>query len=313
MSAIVFPGIGPTRFADSGRFLAVHPVARRLVAEADRALGYSLIDRYREAESRGDQGAFPEPARIAFLVSCLALAEWTVAEHEVAPVACAGASFGGTAAAVFAGALPFAEAVAMTVAWGRLVDAYFAREHGDLVAQSFARVPADRLAEIRAELDERGEWNEVACHVDRDFHMLSVREEMVDWLQRRLKAVGGLPLYVMRPPMHSALFGALREEIEAEVAATVPFRDPEIPVVSDHDGSLVRTGAGVRTLLLDAVTRTVRWPSVVDTLRGLGVERVHVTGQDGLWGRVDVMTEAFEVVAVRPETAMRPRRRSAIA
>ncbi|WP_421106607.1 ACP S-malonyltransferase [Streptomyces sp. NEAU-S77] len=313
MSAIVFPGIGPTRFADSARFLAVHPVARRLVAEADRALGYSLIDRYREAEARGDQGAFPEPARIAFLVSCLALAEWTVAEHEVTPVACAGASFGGTAAAVFAGALPFAEAVAMTAEQGRLVDAYFAREHRDLVAQSFARVPPDQLAEIRAELDARGEWNEVACHVDRDFHMLSVREEMVDWLQRRLKAVGGLPLYVMRPPMHSALFGALREEIEAEVAAAVPFRDPEIPVVSDHDGSLVRTGAGVRTLLLDAVTRTVRWPSVVDTLKGLGARRVHVTGQDGLWGRVDVMTEAFDVVAVRPETAMRPRRRSAIA
>ncbi|WP_079038874.1 ACP S-malonyltransferase [Streptomyces sp. NBRC 110028] len=313
MSAIVFPGIGPTRFADSGRFLAVHPVARRLVAEADAALGYSLLDRYREAEARGDQGAFPEPARIAFLVSCLALAEWTVAEHELAPVACAGASFGGTAAAVFAGALPFAEAVAMTAAWGRLVDAYFAREHRDLVAQSFARVPVGELEEIRAELDARGEWNEVACHVDHDFHMLSVREGMVDWLQRRLKAVGGLPLYVMRPPMHSAVFGALREEVEAEVAANVPFRDPAIPVVSDHDGSLVRTAAGVRTLLLDAVTRTVRWPSVVDTLRGLGTRRVHVTGQDGLWGRVDVMTEAFEVVAVRPETAMRPRRRSAIA
>ncbi|MEU1799753.1 ACP S-malonyltransferase [Streptomyces sp. NPDC019937] len=313
MSAIVFPGIGPTRFADSGRFLAVHPVARRLVAEADAVLGYSLLDRYREAEARGDQGAFPEPARIAFLVSCLALAEWTVAEHELAPVACAGASFGGTAAAVFAGALPFAEAVAMTAAWGRLVDAYFAREHRDLVAQSFARVPVGRLEEIRAELDALGEWNEVACHVDHDFHMLSVREEMVDWLQRRLKAVGGLPLYVMRPPMHSAVFGALREEVEAEVAATVPFRDPRIPVVSDHDGSLVRSAAGVRTLLLDAVTRTVRWPSVVDTLKGLGVERVHVTGQDGLWGRVDVMTEAFEVVAVRPETAMRPRRRSTIA
>ncbi|MFD7506098.1 ACP S-malonyltransferase [Streptomyces sp. NPDC059850] len=313
MSAIVFPGIGPTRFADSARFLAVHPVARRLVAEADRALGYSLIDRYREAEARGDQGAFPEPARVAFLVSCLALAEWTVAEHDVAPVACAGASFGGTAAAVFAGALPFAEAVAMTAEQGRVVDAYFAREHGDLVAQSFARVPPEQLDEIRAELDARGEWNEVACHVDHDFHMLSVREELVDWLQRRLKAVGGLPLYVMRPPMHSAVFGALRARIEAEVAVNVPFRDPGIPVVSDHDGSLVRTGEGVRTLLLDAVTRTVRWPSVVDTLKGLGVERVHVTGQDGLWGRVDVMTEAFEVVAVRPETAMRPRRRSAIA
>ncbi|MFI6080952.1 ACP S-malonyltransferase [Streptomyces sp. NPDC051217] len=313
MSAIVFPGIGPARFADSARFMAAHPVARRLVAETDRILGYSLLDRYRESEAQDGVGAFPEPARIAFLVNCLALAEWTVAEHDVEPVACAGASFGGTAAAVHSGALPFAEAVEMTLAWGRRVDTYFAREHRDIVTQSFARVPADRLAEIRAELDARGDWNEVACHVDHDFHMLSVYEDVVEWLQGRLRAAGGLPLYVMRPPMHSGVFAALREEIATEVTADIKFADPRVPVVSDHDGSLVETGEGVRELLLDAVTHTVRWPAVVDTIKGLGAERVYVTGQDALWGRVEVMTSAFEVVAVKPDTAMRPRRRSAIA
>ncbi|OSP43215.1 ACP S-malonyltransferase [Streptomyces sp. 13-12-16] len=314
MSAIVFPGIGPTRFAELARFLVAHPVARRFVAEADRALGYSLVDRYRETETRGgDQGAFPESTRLVFLVSCLALAECAAAEQDAAPVACAGASFGGIAAAVRSGALPFSEAVTMTVDWGRRVDAYFAREHRDVVTQSFARVPPDRLAEIRAELDARGEWNEVACHVDHDFHMLSVREGAVEALQGRLRAAGGLPLYVMRPPMHSALFEELREEIAAEVVADVPFSDPGTVVVSDHDGSLVRTADGVRSLLLDAVTRTVRWPAVVETLKGLGVERVHVAGHDALWGRVEVMTDAFEVVAVRPDTAMRPRRRSTIA
>ncbi len=201
----------------------------------------------------------------------------------------------------------------MTAEWGRRADAYFAREHRDVVTQSFARVPLDRLAEIRGELDARGEWNEVACHVDHDFHMLSVHERVLDWLQARLRAAGGLPLYTMRPPMHSPVFAALRDEIEAEVVGGIPFSDPVIPVVSDYDGALVRTAAGVRTMLLDAVTRPVRWPSVADTLKGLGVERVLVAGQDGLWGRVEVMTGAFEVVAVRPETAMRPRRRSVIA
>ncbi|MFD3523641.1 ACP S-malonyltransferase [Streptomyces sp. NPDC058653] len=313
MSAIIFPGIGPVRLADSARFMVTHPIARRLVAETDRVLGYSLLDSYREAEDRGDQGAFPEPARIAFLVQCLALAEWAVKEHGLEPAVCAGASFGGTAAAVHSGALSFPEAVKMTAAWGRRVDDHFASEHRDIVTQSFARVPADRLAEIQAELDTRGDWNEVACQVDHDFHMLSVREDVVEWLQKRLRAAGGLPLYVMRPPMHSALFTALREEIAAEITADIDFSDPAIPVMSDHDGSLVRTGAGVEELLLNAVTRTVRWPAVVETIKGLGVDRVYVTGQDALWGRVEAMTDAFQVVAVRPDTAMRPRRRSAIA
>ncbi|QDY75207.1 ACP S-malonyltransferase [Streptomyces qinzhouensis] len=308
-SAIVFPGIGPVRLADSARFLSAHPVARGFVAEAEEVLGYRLLDRYREAEAGGGAGAFPEPARIAFLVGCLALAEWAVAEHGVRPVACAGASFGGTAAAVRAGALGFADAVWVTAEWGRRADAYFAREHRDVVTQSFARVPADRLAEIRGELDARGEWNEVACRVDRDFHLLSVREGVLDWLQGRLRAAGGLPLYVMRPPMHSPAFRALRQEMAAEVFAGVSFGDPQVPVVSDHDGSLVETAAGVGELLLDAAVRPVRWPAVVSALGALGVRRAFVTGQDALWGRVEIMTEAFEVVAVKPATAMRPRRR----
>ncbi|GAB2593872.1 malonyl CoA-acyl carrier protein transacylase [Paractinoplanes abujensis] len=312
MSALIFPGIGPMRLDDSARYLTTHPVARGLVAEADQVLGYPLIDRYREAESRGDEGAFPEPARITFLTGCVALARGVTEDGEP-PVAYAGASLGGVAAAVQAGALSFADAVRLTAEWGRRANAYFAREHRDIVTQSFARVPADRLAEIRAELDARGEWNEVSCQVDHDFYLLSIREHGLDQLQRRLRAAGGLPLYVMRPPMHSPAFQAFRDEMAAEPVAGLTFTDPHTPVVSDHDGSLVTTADGIRTLLLDAATRPVRWPAVVDTLRGLGVRRVIVAGQDRLWGRVEIMTNAFEVVAVKPDTAMRPRRRSVIA
>ncbi|GAB3693311.1 ACP S-malonyltransferase [Actinocorallia lasiicapitis] len=302
--AIVFPGIGPARFADVAKFMLLNPVARRLTAEADDVLGYSLTDRYQDSET-----AYSEAARISFLLNCVALAEWS----GVTAGTCAGASFGGIPAAVHARALSFADAVRMTAAWGRRTETYFAREHTDVLTLSFARVPEEKLAEILAELDGEGAWYDVACHVDHDFHMLSVRQETVEPLRARLRAAGGLPLYEMRPPMHSAAFAGLRDELAAEVAAAVTFADPAIPIVSDHDGSLVRTADGVRTLLLDAVVRTVRWPAVTTTLRELGVDRVHVVGQDALWGRVACMTENFEIVAVNPETAMRPRRRSAAA
>lgn len=61
-----------------------------------------------------------------------------------------------------------------------------------------------------AELDERGEWYEIACHVDEDFYMVSLRETVLEWLGKRLRSVGGLPLYTMRPPMHASVFAPLQ-------------------------------------------------------------------------------------------------------
>jgi [acyl-carrier-protein] S-malonyltransferase len=311
-TAMIFPGIGPSSFKEVAKFLLLNPAARPLVAEADETLGYSLVDRYREAESAG-QGEYTEYSRMAFLVTCLALAAWASENYGLEPEYCAGPSFGGTPAAVFSGALDFGKAVWLTAEWGRHVDAYFARENGDIVTQSFARTPPDRLREVLAELDERGEWYDMAAYVDEDFSMLSVRESSVEWLQQRLRAAGGLPLYVMRPPMHSRAFAPLRDTLQSQVFARVHFRDCEIPVVSDHDGTVLRSADEIRTLILDASVRPVRWPDALATLKERGVRRVCVAGQDALWGRVAAVTRNFEVLAAKPETALRPRRRGAAA
>src|SRR5579875_370895 len=186
-SAIVFPGISQATFADVARFMVINPAARALAAEAGDALGYNLIDRYQE-----NDGGYTEFSRTAFLVSCLALASWSAQEYGIEPQLCAGPSFGGTAAAVWAGALSFPDAIRLTARWSRCIEDYFAGEE-ELVTLSFARTPTDRLAEIRAELDERGEWQDIACYLDEDFHMLSVRAATLEWLQERGRAAGGFP------------------------------------------------------------------------------------------------------------------------
>ena len=72
-SAVVFPGMGASSFADVGRFMVANPFARRRAAIAGEVLGYSLIDRYRDSEHD-----YTEAAQVAFLANCLALAEWAV-------------------------------------------------------------------------------------------------------------------------------------------------------------------------------------------------------------------------------------------
>lgn len=303
-TAVVFPGISPSSFAQVGRFLLINPEARRLTAQADEALGWSLVDRYRQAE-----GGYSESERVAFLVVCLALAYWAEDALDVRPDIVAGPSFGGTPAAVYAGALSFPDAVRLTVGWNRHLDEYFAHAHSDVVTQSFARTPRARLAEILGELDEAGEWYETACHVDDDFWMLSVRRHRLEWLQAAVRARGGLPLYTMSPPMHSAAFAPLRATVERELVAGLPFTDPRLPMVSDHDGAVLTRGEQVRRLLLDGIVRQVRWPGALATLRAHGVSRLCVSGPDGLWGRVDAARRPFDVLTLTPALALRPRPR----
>lgn len=305
-TAIVFPGMGPTRFQDVAKFLLINPLARGLLADADEALGYSLLDRYRDADGDGD---YSEYAQVAFLVTCLAMARWAEEKLDARPGVCAGPSFGGKAAAVYSGSLTFAEAVRMTAQLARHEAEYFSRQHGDVVTHSFTRLPAERLGEVLRELDERGDWYEVSCYVDDDFHMVSMRDGTLDWFQRRLRALGGFPLYTMRPPMHCAAFGELRDRVEREVFDQLRFTAPAIPVIADQDGAVLDTAEGVRTILLDGFVRPVRWPEVVATLKRLGVTTLYVAGQDSIFGRVGCTQRSFDVVAANPKLALRPRSR----
>ena len=306
-TAIVFPGMGPTTFADLAKFMLINPFARKLTKAADEVLGYSLIDRYRETD-----GDYTEFSQVSFLVSCLALAEWSEDALGMRPDVCVGPSFGGRAATVYSGGLPFADAVWMTARWAGCVDEYFSREHTDLVTQSFLRTPEDSLAEVLRELDEQGEWYDISCYIDHDIYLLSLREQRLDWLNQRLRSIGGMPVYAMRPPMHSSAFGALRDKVEEEVFGRLTFTDPRIPVVADQDGTLVDSGAGLRKMLLDGFVRPVRWPDVVATLKRMDVGKVYVSGRDHLFGRVACTTRNFDVVPVAPATAMQPRRRAAV-
>ncbi|WP_208814958.1 ACP S-malonyltransferase [Micromonospora echinofusca] len=302
-TAFVFPGMGPSRFPEVGRFMVGNPIARRLLRRADEVLGYSVVDRFADADTDYD-----EAAQVAFLVNCLALAEWAQQHLDEVPAVCTGASFGQKTVAGYTGALSFEDTVLLTARLARVLDDYFRTEHTDIVTQSFVRVPDDRLEPVLAELTARGEWYEFACHLDAGFHMVNLRQSAVDWFVTRLRSVGGLPLYAMRPPMHSSLFTGLHATVRDEILPEFTFADPAVPIVSDQTGELLTTADQVRTLVLDGFVRPVRWPDAVATLRDRSVGKVLVVGQDAMFGRVECVVRSFEVVAVNPRLAMQPRR-----
>jgi [acyl-carrier-protein] S-malonyltransferase len=296
-AGMIFPGMGPSSYADLGKFIATDPCARRLRRQADEALGYPVLDRYRDAGAD-----YSEYSQVVFLISCIALLEQASKALDSEPVACAGPSFGAKAAAVYAGSLPFQEAVLLTARLARCEEEYFRDHHQDVLTQSVARMPGKSLLEILGTMTERGEWHDISCHIDEDFFMVSLREPSLEYFLGRVRAAGGLPLYAMRPPMHSAAFWRLRQKAEAEVLGNFPFTDPLLPIIADHDGSVVASAAGVRTMLLDSFVRPVHWPEVVGRLRELGVTTVCIPGLDSLFGRVRCTTDNFEVIPITPRT-----------
>lgn len=287
--------MGPWGHDDMGKFVATNPYARRLRRIADSILGYPLMDSYRVAGAD-----YSEPAQIAFLISCLALIEQAHDTLDTEPVACTGPSFGAKAAVAYSGVLPVDETILLVARLARCEEEYFKTEHQDVITQSIARTPSTALQEILDSMAERNEWHDISCHIDEDFYMVSMREASRDLFVKAVRAAGGLPLYAMRPPMHSSAFGALRRKAEDEILGDLPFSDPRLPIIADHDGSVVTTADGVRAMLLDSFVRAVRWPQVVHSMRELDVTKVYIPGPDRLFGRVHCTTQNFVVVPIKP-------------
>ncbi|MFB7666057.1 ACP S-malonyltransferase [Kitasatospora sp. NPDC056138] len=300
-SATVFPAMGPSRFADFGRFMIVNAEARARFAVADEVLGYSVFDALRGAEDDYD-----EVAQVASFVTSLALVEWSGKSSPEPAGYCAGVSFGKMAAAAHAGVLPFDAAVRLVAETARCERDYFAGRHSDIVTHSFVKVPRETLDQLLAELTDADEWFEISSYLDHDLYMVSLHERALAGFKERIGAVGGYSLYTMRPPAHASLFGPLRDRIEQEILPGYELSDPRIPIVSDQDGSLVRTAGQAREWILGGYVRPMRWPGIVDTLVAQGVERISVVGRDRLLRRLRCTVDNFATTTIAPESALRP-------
>jgi [acyl-carrier-protein] S-malonyltransferase len=295
--------MSPAGYADLAKFMMVSPRARRLREVADSVLDYSLMDEYRKASE-----AYSEASQVAFLISCFALAEWAQQELGIEPCLCSGASFGEKAAIAYTGSLTFSDTVRLTVRMSRCEEAYFRLEHQDVVTQSVARIPGESLREILADMTGRGEWSDISCFIDDDLFMVSMRERSLEKFTGAVRAVGGIPLGVMRPPMHSSAFSPLRQRMADEVLADFRFADPRLPIVSDQDGSVVDTADKAKSLLLSGITQPVNWPDALRSMRERGISKLYIAGPDALFGRVRSAAGSFDVVTVNQRMALRPKR-----
>jgi [acyl-carrier-protein] S-malonyltransferase len=293
---VVFPGLAPSNFTSVGHYMTRDPSAMRWLARAADILGFSLVARLRTG---GPESAVHE--QLAFLVNCLALADWAVRELGMRADVCVPGSFGQLAAACFVGSLSYEQTLDLTLRSAKAEQEYFFT-HPGLATQFFCSVTTPNLERLLEDHREGGGRHEESCDLGRGFYGITVAEPDLVAFARRIRAVGGVPLHVMRPPMHCRSLGPLRRHLEQSVYPGMDFADPVMPVVRDRDGAVVTSGEGVRDLLLGSVDGPVRWPSVLDTMTRMGVRRVFVPGPGNVFDRL--MPADMEVTVVNPERAL---------
>lgn len=269
MIAYIFPGQGAQR-AGMGRDLADNYAAARAVfEEADETLGFSLSKLCFEGPAEALQ--LTENTQPAILATSIAALR--AAESEGMPPAdfVAGHSLGEYSALVAAGGLSLADALRTVRARGRYMQEAVPVGTGAMAAI----LGADWQTIVDACREAAAAEGEVCSPANINSpgqvviagHVAPV-DRAVDLLTER-GAKRALRLQVSAP-FHCALMRPAEERL-AEVFGQVEFSDLRVPLVSNADAALLRSGREARAALIRQVSSPVRWRESVDVLISEGV------------------------------------------
>ena len=269
-TGLLFPGQG-SQHVGMGRVLAESfEEARDTFAEADEILSFSLS---RIAwEGPDEELTATETAQPALYVH--SIAAFRVAQSLLGTlVGAAGHSLGELTAHAAACSYTFADGL-------RLV-----RRRGELMA-SASEIPTGTMAAV---LGLEAEVVHDLCHkaearghvvVPANFNsagqiVLSGDAEGVAWAAQEARERGARRVVQLRVAgaFHSPLMRPAVAEFEAALAG-VAFQRPEFPIVANVTAEAVEEPAALPGLLARQLTSPVRWVECVESLVGMGVERL---------------------------------------
>jgi len=257
-TAFVFPGQGSQEVGMCTDLLAANDDARDLFAAADRILGIPLSAIIRDG---------PEEVLRLTANTQPAILLASVALHRalgLRPAAVAGHSLGEYSAAVAAGAIDFADALALVHKRGRYMQEAVADGEGAMIA--ILGVDEDA---IRAAIAEQGGAVDVAnFNAPGNIVIAGARAATL----RVAEIAGGKSRELaVSAPFHSRLMGPAEERLAADLDAT-SIADPDVPLYTNVDAAPATTAAQIRDGLKRQVTRSVRWTDSVRRMATDGID-----------------------------------------
>src|SRR5215213_9014369 len=266
--AYIFPGQG-SQAPGMGRELAEkYTSAREVFEEADEALGFKLSRLCFEGPAEELQlTENTQPAILATSVAALRAAE---GEGLPRPDFVAGHSLGEYSALVAAGALSLRDAVSAVRKRGR-----YMQEAVPVGAGAMAAVLGADIETVEAACKEAAREGETcsAANINSPGQIViagsaAAVERALPILKER-GAKRAIPLKVSAP-FHCALMLPAQERLAADLDQ-IEFKDLDVPLVTNVDAAVIRTGAEARASLVRQVSGTVRWRESVEFLARAGV------------------------------------------
>ena len=253
-----------------GRELAeASPAACAVFEESDEALGFALSRLCFDGPAEELQlTENTQPAILATSIAALRAAE---AEGLPRPDFVAGHSLGEYSALVAAGALSLRDAVQVVRKRGR-----YMQEAVPVGAGAMAAVLGADLETVEAACREAAREGEICspANVNSPGQIViagsaAAVERAIPILKER-GAKRAIPLKVSAP-FHCALMLPAQERLAADLDA-IEFKDLSLPLVTNVDAALIRTGAEARASLVRQVSQPVRWRESVELLAREGVD-----------------------------------------
>lgn len=299
-TAFLFPGQGAQKVGMAGALCQSLPAANALFDQASAVLGYDLLATC--VNGPAERLNATDVSQPAIFVASLAALEQLKATGPDAlndVVATAGLSLGEYTALVFAGALSFADGLAVVKARGEAMQAAAVATPSGMVA-----VLGMAAAEVEALVKEARPAGilDVANYLCPGNTVVSGSLPALERLEQICQERGGIRAVrlAVAGAFHTAIMRPADEKLAAALSG-VELKAPRIPVWSNVDGRPHTDPAAIKELLVRQVLSPVRWE---DTMRGMladGVERFYEIGPErvlaGLMKRVHRKADFQNVTA----------------
>ena len=266
--AFVFPGQGAQAVGMGKDLFDQYDVAKRLFAEADEALGYSIKDMCFEGPA--DDLKLTANTQPAILTVSVIVNE-ILKEHGVQPDVAGGHSLGEHSARVAAGVLSFKDAVALVHKRGQYMQEAVPVGEGGMAA-IIGLDDETIAAACEKATKEAGEVQPVNFNCPGQT-VIAGTTKGVEKAVEELKAAGAKKAVILpvSAPFHSTLMKPAAEKLADELAKGA-IHDAAFPVVSNYTGELETKAEEIKANLVAQADHPVRWITCVKTMQAFGAD-----------------------------------------